>query len=248
MPKKYIIAEDNNDKYTLEAILKSMANQDRAIVASAETVDWEIRNAENDIENPAGLAKSIESLLKEMPKGKYDKIGLVWDTDSFTAAERILQFNNAINKAINNYTQKDPENIANFTVPLTEINQFVPLEVKGVTVQIGCYFIHHNGRGEMEDLLKAIKTKPSPIADCVDKLMPGCMQENGEAAPGNKDLVKLWINHYQRYDTLAAKNRVAKYTMWENVMLHRSDIFDFNRVGEPALDELKFFLTQLCAE
>jgi hypothetical protein len=248
MPKKYIIVEDNSDKYTLEAILRNMANQDKAIVASAETVDWEIRSAESNLENPTGLAESIESVLREIPMGKYDKIGLVWDTDNFTAAERVLQFNNAINKAIKNHTKKYPENVANIIAPLTEINQFVPLEVNGVAVQVGCYFIHHNGTGEMEDLLKAIKNKPSPIADCVDKLMPGCMQENGEVTPKNKDLVKLWINHYQRYDTLEPKDRKEKSTKWENVMLHRSDIFDFNRADQPALDELKFFLTQLCAE
>lgn len=59
----------------------------------------------------------------------------------------------------------------------------------------------------------------------------------------DKDLVKLWINHYQRYDTLARKNRKDAFTKWENVMKHRSDIFDFSKDEIIELKQLKDFLT-----
>lgn len=73
------------------------------------------------------------------------------------------------------------------------------------TIQIGCYFVNYQGKGEIEDILKAIKTQKPPIADCVDKLLPECLKINNEKDLREKDLIKLWIIHYHRYDTWAKK-------------------------------------------
>jgi hypothetical protein len=99
-----------------------------------------------------------------------------------------------------------------------------------------------NDKGEIEDLLKAIKSFPSPLADCIDSKLPQCLQENLIEDLRDKDLIKLWINNYQRYDTLAKDKRTAKFTKWENVMKDRSDIFDFGKDSVPELVKLKEYL------
>ena len=99
-------------------------------------------------------------------------------------------------------------------------------------------------QGEIEDILKAVKAQPSPLADCIDEHLPECMKVSEEEL-SDKDLVKLWINNYQRYDTLQKKKRNYKATQWENVMAKRAIIFDSNRDEVTDLKELKDFLLMM---
>ncbi len=75
--------------------------------------------------------------------------------------------------------------------------------------------------------------------------MPSCLEENKDKPLNTKSLVKLWINHYQRYDTLLSSQREEAYTKWENVMEKRSDIFNFGKDEVKELKELKYFLLLL---
>ena len=95
----------------------------------------------------------------------------------------------------------------------------------------------------LEDILKAIKDKPSPIADCIDNHLPNCL-EMTDVELREKDLVKLWFNHYQRYDTLPKKYRKNPYTKTDYIMENRTDIFDFDK-DVPELNELKSFLQMM---
>lgn len=99
-----------------------------------------------------------------------------------------------------------------------------------------------NNKGEIEDLLKAIKSFPSPLADCIDSKLPQYLQDNIMEDLRDRDLIKLLINNYQRYDTLSKDKRTAKFTRWENVMKNRSDIFDFGQGPVPELVKLKEYL------
>jgi hypothetical protein len=243
--KKYVIVEAESDKHILLGLLRYMA-QTEGVEVSDSDFDWEHRSADPSIEIPSGLVQSITPAIKEVPS-KMHKIAIVWDMDTLTEAQRIQQCNTAIQMAIKNIRDKNPDYVIEFVNPLTVAGQFTALSVNGVSVEIGAYFINHNGKGEMEDLLKAIKTQPSPIADCVDALLPDCLAQHDENPVKDKDLIKLWMNHYIRYDTLPSNKRSDKFTKWENVMLKRSDIFDFNKTDVSALAELKSFLIKLCS-
>ncbi|MBX7241216.1 MAG: hypothetical protein K1X92_05650 [Bacteroidia bacterium] len=228
-----IIVESNNDQYFFDALIRFL-EKDNCEIQSTE-IDWEVQSAEESIEKPTGLKRAILSTFNDITKGKYDKIGIIWDLDTLTKEERIRQFNNAFRLA-----DAESSYSVQFT-EMTETNQFVSVVINEVSVDVACHLVNLDGKGEIEDILKAIKTQDSPIADCVDKLLPECLNANHEKELREKDLVKLWINHYIRFDTLVKNNRNQANTKWENVMKKRSDIFDFGKEVKE-LSEIKEFL------
>lgn len=247
MGKSFIIAEHDNDKFTFEAILRYMQMQATIDVKSSEIADieWFIRSAESNIDVPNGLKETFISLFGDIQNGNCGRIGIIWDLDNLTNAERISQMNNAIDLAISEYIKIKTEISIVLQAQITAVNQFVDLIVDGIEIKIACYFVNYKGRGEIEDILKAIKAQPSPLADCVDSKLPECLALNAEKELRDKDLVKLWINNYIRYDTLPKKDRKDVFTKWENVMLKRSDIFDFSKDEVIELKLLKYFLIML---
>lgn len=247
MGKTFIIVEHDSDKFTFEAILSYMQMQTAIDVRSAEVTDieWLIRSAENNIDVPNGLKETFISLFGDIQNGNCERIGIIWDLDSLTNEQRISQMNNAITLAIEEYARKKAEITIALQTPITAINQFFDLIVDGIEVKIACYFVNYEGKGEIEDVLKAIKSQPSPLADCVDSKLPECLALNDEKELRNKDLVKLWINNYIRYDTLLKKDRKDAFTKWENVMLKRNSIFDFSKDEVIELKLLKDFLKML---
>ncbi len=244
MAKSFIIVEHDSDKFTFEAIIRHIHAEQEIEVESAENedIDWYFRSAEANIEQPTGLKESISDIFTEITKGNCEKIGIIWDLDTFSIEQRIQQINNAISLAAQE-AQNEIERTVTWVQNITEINQFCPLIVDGIETQVACHFVGLNEMGEIEDVLKAIKSRSSELADCVDKHLPTCLDLQGEKALKDKDLVKLWINHYQRYDTLEKKNRKDAFTKWENVMKHRSEIFDFGKDEIIELKQLKDFLT-----
>ena len=110
-------------------------------------------------------------------------------------------------------------------------------------MHFACHFVHLNNKGEIEDILKEIKAKSSPVADCVDEQLPICLEINGDELR-EKDLVKLWFNNYQRYDNLPKSDRKSPYTTAKYIMEHRTDLFDFDK-DVVELNELKQFLLMM---
>lgn len=239
MAKSIIIVEHDNDKFVFEAIIRFMQRETEIGVESAENTDieWLIKNAESSIEQPTGLKEAILGTFNDIVAGRCDKLGIIWDLDDLGVENRIAQFNNAIEFAKDAYKKE-----VIISQPLSKINEFITLTIDGVEIQLACHFIHIDGKGEIENVLKAIATKPAPLADCVDAHLPKCLKINNEKELREKDLVKLWINHYQRYDTLTKKNRTEAYTKTENVMKNRTEIYDFGREDVKELTELKQFL------
>ena len=244
MKKKFVIVEHNNDKFTFEAILRYISSINTE-VNSAE-IWYEPRGADSSIDQPTGLKESLISAFKEIRKGKYDTIAVIWDLDNFTISERLLQVNNAFDLAINEF-KVDYFDLTIKRKKIEIVSDFFNLSFDNSNIQIACYFVNYQGKGEIEDILKAIKSpnKSSLIADCVDSKLPECLAENEQSSLREKDLVKLWINHYVRYDTLKKNERKDENTKWENVMLNRSNIFDFDNESISEFVELKNFLRKV---
>lgn len=236
MAKTLLIVEDNNDKLIFEAIIRHIKLPEIEI----KEIEWEFVAKENNPQKPVSLIKRLKTLRPSFSKGIYDKVGIIMDMDNSTISNMLETVNIALQYAYPNDVIKK----------LNSINQFITMrfEQAGTNnencfedVQFACHFVNLNGKGEIEDILKAIKKQNSPVADCVDEHLKECLKNKNEELR-DKDLVKIWINHYQRYDTLAKEKRNYTNTTWESVMQKRaSDLFDFD-IDLIELNGLKNFL------
>ena len=206
-------------------------------------IDFQSIPKENDPNKPTTLIRELKALKNDFSNEKYDKVGIIRDMDNSSEADMLLLINNALQEA---YPIENQEiKFCNIPVPFEFTQNSTGNKL---TINFACHFVgidsEGSRKGEIEDILKAIKSEPSPLADCVDKHLPECFDLIGEKNLRDKDLVKLWINHYQRYDTLAKKNRTDEFTSWKNVMEKRSEIFDF-KSELPEFRELKDFLKDM---
>ncbi|MFM2026329.1 MAG: hypothetical protein DWQ51_15410 [Microcystis wesenbergii TW10] len=104
--------------------------------------------------------------------------------------------------------------------------------------QIGCHFLHVNEQGELETVLREIKTQDSPHADCVEAWRFCLAQKNIDI--NRKKIDKLWIQNYIREDTPSQneKRDPKKYCNLSHA-LTKKDIWNFEH---EVLNELKEFL------
>ena len=119
---------------------------------------------------------------------------------------------------------------------ITKINEFIKIESLD-EVEIGCYITNVDGNGELETVLKAIKSQDSTYADCLEAWKT-CLTSKGKTIT-DKDFDKFWINNYLRFDTCSAseKSQAARKCNYESGM--KKDIWDFEN---PILKDLKEFL------
>ena len=243
MAKSLIIVENENDRYTFEAIVGHMALHEKLEVGHTE---WETQPADPNPLKPTGLTNRLKSsyrAFKNNSDQRIDRVGIIWDLDNFSATDRIKMVKRAIQQAYPEAFLSLFDAVNTFGSIVFDAGKNTEFEVK-----IACHFVGIHGKGEIEDVLKAIKNQASPLADCIDSILPNCLEKNGLPDISDKELGKLWINHYQRYDTLAKKDRNNANTAWKNVMSHRSSIFDFERNDIPELVDLKAFLRMMVGE
>lgn len=249
--KSSIIVESKNDGYTFEAIIRHMAlAQQIEILDSELTPEFVYSPAEDNVEKPTALKNKIKGLIKDSVQGRTRKIGVIWDIDDKEISSRIELVNTAIDLAISDYIKQSKLEIKPNIPKIMDVGTFItisiPIDTDVTTdVEFACYFvgIKKGGalRGEIEDVLKIIQTKESPLADCVDKCLPNCLHLP-EDELRDKDLVKLWVNNYVRFDFLKKDERTSANTTWENVMKkHSSALFNFDKNIEELI-KLKDFL------
>ena len=243
-PKSLIIVEDNNDQYTFEAIIRHIGlTKDLTVNPKPKHIDWQAISKENDSNKPTALIKELRALINDFSNEKYDKVGIIRDMDNSNEEDMLLLINNALREAYPNEYRRIEK--CNISVPFEFTQNSTGAKL---TVSFVCHFVGLDSKGvrkgEIEDLLKSIKSEPSPLADCIDKHLPECLELLEEENLKDKDLVKLWINNYQRYDTLDKKKRTGEFTSWKNVMEKRYEIFNFNsELAE--FKELKNFLNSM---
>jgi hypothetical protein len=244
MARIRIIVEDESDKYTFEAIIRHIKLQNNLSVTATPNIEWKSISKEGYPAN--ALIRGLRDLISDISNEKYDKIAIIRDMDMDSKEEMLAIVNHALAEAFSSEAE---------IRVIEDVNTLVPFTFKQsgtenpIVVYFSCYFVHvfnEKGvaKGEIEDILKAIKTKPSPIADCIDEHLPHCLKVNNEKQLREKDLVKLWFNHYQRYDTLVKKDRKNPFTGIEFIMQNRTDIFDFDK-DLREFNELKNFLRQI---
>jgi len=109
-------------------------------------------------------------------------------------------------------------------------------------IQFKIHILNINGSGELETLLKQIKSKDSIIADCLDNWR-NCLPD--EKTIKEKDFDKFWIQVYQRYDccTNREKKQADKNCNNEASLIGK-EIYDFNK-DIKELNSLKKFLMSM---
>ena len=243
--KSIILVEDLNDKAIFEAILQYMSLQESInigiIVPEENKIEFKkLEGTDSNPTKPTSLITALKGLKNNFNKEPFDKVGIILDMDKHEKSERMLMVNTAIHNA--------------FNVPvnsLNDINEFVEIVIDDeTTIKFACHFINIGGKGEIEDLLKAIKAKQSSFADCLEEGWKECFEKKGKTLSEEqnsdikpKEMVKFWVDVYKRFDILPSKNKRNQVnTSWEGFMKNNSDAFDFGKDGVNELKELKEFL------
>jgi hypothetical protein len=238
-----LIVESENDQYFVQALSNYLNNADTTVCTIDDYKHSSLDKTKLKIQ--IGSALTTKQILK---------VGVILDMDDSNAADRIQLVNECLENALK-------ENFSDFEVTklLQQTNQFIDIKIDEYsTIQFACYFTNVDGNGELETLLKAMKTKDSTFADCLLDGWQTCIEHKGKkvAKRGesgditDKELLKLWVDFYKRFDTLKKGNRNKDSTDWKGIFLGISnkqgkilargnDIFSFDA---PVLDDLKLFL------
>jgi hypothetical protein len=175
-----LIVESINDKLFIERLKQE-------ITTANFDIDTPICNI-SEYEYLDGLSKKsleakLQSIVRSIRKSGLDRIGILLDADDKGIEARVSLINEAI-KTI------DP------ILDITAANTWY--ESSSLQVQISCHILNVDGSGELETLLKTIKSKPSPHANCLNTWRD-CVESHKQSI-SDKDFDKFWVKIYQRYD------------------------------------------------
>lgn len=159
------------------------------------------------------LKNKFEMLKSRLQKGDdINKLGIIFDADDVGIEARTLEIQEKYDEI---FTR----------VPAWEFKIFI---------------MNIDGSGELETLLKEIKSKESPMADCLDSWQE-CNKEN---KINQKEFDKFWIQIYQRYDCCTPSDKKQAGRKCNNKASFKKGIYDFNNSID-ALTNLKAFLKEL---
>ncbi len=171
----------------------------------------------NEYECLGGINK-LEQKLKfvktRVQKEDIEKIGIVFDADMVGIEQRKEEIKDKVKSVFGEYNDD----------------------------VFSIYILNKNGVGELEDILKEIKSSNSPYADCLESWRE-CLLSN-EIEVSDKVFNKFWVNNYIMYDTCTKskhRGQKSKYCIFEYAMKEKN-IWNFEH---PILDELKKFLKEL---
>jgi hypothetical protein len=222
-----LIVESKNDKIFIEKLIEILNFDNIEIDEPICVDDYECL----DGWSKTAIIRALKSLSASLPKKNITKIGIVIDQDKHTKEQKL----NLINECVDQVFTK--------SAILNDVSSLI--EVKSnfdISLQLGCYFTNVNQQGDLDTLLKAIKTQDSDYADCLESWR-NCIKEQ-EKTISNEDFDKFWINNYIRFDTCLKKESSQAYRKcsmynFDYILENKSHIFDFDN---PVLDEIKAFL------
>ena len=209
-----LIVESENDQYFVQA-LANLLNTSETEVCSID--DYKHSSLDKiKLKTQIGSALTTRDVLK---------VGIILDMDDSTLEDRFKLVNEALIDALKDNFDTD------FVVstPLKAIKEFIEISIGEFTkIHFCCYFTNVEGSGELETLFKAIKTQDSTFADCILEGWQNCIQEKGKKVVRSgekggdikdKELLKLWVDFYKRFDTLKKSERNEDLTDWKGIWL-----------------------------
>ncbi|MEI6442109.1 MAG: DUF3226 domain-containing protein [Nostocales cyanobacterium ELA583] len=181
--------------------------------------------------NPTKLKNALKDLKADIQKGEIERVGIIIDIDDQVEIDRINFVNECIQEVF-------PESQS-----LEEVKRFININFDVFNIQLACYFINLNGKGELETVLKEIKTQNSDYADCLET-WKDCLN-NHDKSISVKEFNKFWVSIYIRFDTCSKKEKkqAKRKCSFESAMSEKTWIWDFEH---PTLNDLKEFLQMFC--
>ncbi len=224
-----LIVESKNDKIFIEKVIEILNLKNIEIDPPICINEYDCLEGEDQTK----LTTALKSLKANLQKKDIRKVGIILDQDQNTLSTRLNYINQCIEKAFE--ISNSP--ILPFSSQLSNISTDLD-----ISLEIGCYFINVEGIGELETLLKCIKTQDSPHADCLNSWR-NCLEESGHQI-SEKEFTKFWLTNYIRFDTCSKKDakqagRKCSMQYFDYILRDKADIFDFDN---PILDDLKKFL------
>ncbi len=203
-----IIVESKNDEYFIEAFIDKLnLNNDTKI--------------NNKYERLNGL-NNLEETLGVIIYAKYDKLGIILDANKEGIKKRLEFINKALKKNL-------------IDVKIDTTNTLI--KSTKLKLEIACYIMNIDGCGELDTVLKTIKSKPSEYADCLDSWR-NCLEKEGKKI-SKKDFDKFWVNNYLRFDTCSTRQMQQAYKECARKKAMEKNIWNFEH---DALVNLKVFL------
>lgn len=217
-----LIVESKNDQIFFETLVNHLNTEVQELIFIDEYKELEGLNQKK-------LTNSLKELKAEIAKKGIEKVGIIIDIDLYSKEERLQFINQSIQASFGNFS-------------LLNTGEFIDIFVEEDVVKFACYFTNVDQKGELETLLKIIKTKDSTYADCLESWRQ-CLENKGKQI-SQKDFDKFWLNNYIRYDTCSKTERkqAGKYCSMINfnyIMENKKDIWNFDHL---ILDEVKMFL------
>lgn len=148
--KNLLVVESDNDKYFIEAFIKYLNLDENIIVDTpiCKIDDFECLGGINKLGN------KLHRIKTRIEREDIEKLGIILDADKEGIPKRIEFIN-----------QNLKENVCS-DATLTDINTLTKSDE--LEVYIACYITNIDGEGELETLLKAVKSKDSIYADCLE--------------------------------------------------------------------------------
>ncbi len=219
MSKNILIVESDNDRLFIERLKQHIVQTDFDIIPPiCNITDYQYL----DGLSTARLERKLQELERDLNQGILNKIGILVDADNEGIEKRI----ELINKAIKSI---DTE------LEIAEANTWYKSE--SLDAYFSCHILNVSGHGELETLLKTIKSQPSLYADCLEAWRNCVTTQNQKIT--DKEFDKFWVSIYQRYDCCNHKERKQAGTRCNSEASFKKDIWDFSH---PALNDLKAYL------
>jgi hypothetical protein len=220
--RNILIVESNNDKYFFQSVIKHLNY--KIEVAAPIFLDEDYRAMAGS--DAIKLTNALKDLKADIQKEDIERIGVIVDIDRHSEADRIKFINDCLIKVF-------PE-----AVLLDRVNQFIDLNFDDYQIQLACYFTNVDGQGELETVLKAIKSQDSTYADCLERWRE-CLTNHGKEFK-DKDFDKLWVANYIRYDTSTKddKKHASEQLTLNYALQNKPSIWNLDH---PILDKMKVF-------
>lgn len=217
--KNILVVESHNDKLFVEQLIAYINAVDIEVSQPICNIDeYECLSGLSEVK----LVDKLNDLRIASDKEATNKIGIMVDADANGIDAKLTLINSALKKS-------------GFQTEVPSVNTWIYDDQQALSVS--CHVLHIDGHGELETLLRTIKSEDSIFADCLMQWKACLEEQNKVMSP--KDFDKFWVSIYQRFDCCSAKERKQADRKCSPEASMKKPIWNFEH---EALTELRAYL------